>query len=94
MEPTMAAVTDRIAPTADAGDAQLDLSHRAYAANAAATVSGIAALQQAHVPNHNARGNVSVPTGFDSRPASSSYDMPRGNFATPFARAMSAYSAG
>ncbi len=92
-EPTMVPLTDQVAATADSSESQLDMSQRAYAANAAATVTSIGLGDPARVPNPHVRGNSAVSTGFDSRPASNLGDAPRGDFSSPFARAMSAYSA-
>ena len=92
MEPTFVPITDQVTATATAGDAQLDLSHRAYAANAATSVMAIGSADPARIPNQAARGNSAVATSFDQRPASDLGDAPRGNFASPFARAMSAYA--
>ena len=88
----MVPITDQVTATATAGDAQLDLSGRAYAANAAASIMSIGSADPARIPNQSARGNTAVATGFDQRPASNLGDAPRGDFASPFARAMSAYS--
>lgn len=94
MEPTMVALTDQVTPAATTGDAQLDLSGRAYAANAASSILRIGSADPALVQRQGARGNTAVATGFDQRPATDLGHAPRGDFASPFARAMSAYSAG
>ncbi len=94
-EATLLPVLDQITVAADIGDAQLDLTHRSLAANAASTLSPlgpISSADPARVPTGDARGNASVTTAFDRRPASNMGDAPRGDFATPFARAMSAYA--
>ena len=89
-EASMVPMTDQVTATPDAGDAQLDLSHRAYAANAATTIGAIGAADPARVGRQDVRGNASVTTSFDRRPATNVGDVPRGDFASPFARAMSA----
>jgi hypothetical protein len=91
-EPTMVMLADRVAAPATAGDAQLDLSGRAYAANAASTVRSLHCEHPPRPGNQTPRGNTAVTTGFDQRPALDLGHAPRGNFATPFARALNAYS--
>ena len=91
-EPTMVMLPQQVAATAPSGDAQLDLSGRAYAANAASTVRSLRGEDSTRPGSQMPRGNTAVTTGFDQRPASDLGHTPRGNFATPFARALSVYS--
>jgi hypothetical protein len=93
---SMVPVFDQVDASAASGDAQLDLSQRAFAANATSTSHAIGSLAMAEpfrVPNLDASGNISISTGFDPRPASNLGGAPRGDFATPFARALSASAA-
>ena len=92
LEPTFAPIVDQVTIAPDAGDAQLDLAHRSYQANAAATVTAIDAGDPARAANQESRGNAAVTTAFDRRPSTSIADAPRGDFASPFARALSAYA--
>jgi hypothetical protein len=94
-EATMVPVADQVTAPADAGESNLDLSQRAFATQAASTIGSIGAIgaaDPARVLGGDARGNAAVSTGFDRRPASNAGDQPRGDFASPLARAMSAFA--